>query len=186
MDRMTERRTLTLTDPRAIRVLAHEVRQQLLDELGGGEVLTATDAAKRCGITPSAMSYHLRAMERWGIVERVESVDGRERPWRLAADSIQISDETSAGIPANVANSLLGTFIKRVTRTVTEMIERDDSDEHATISQSGGIYLTDDEASELDEIVSGALERFHDRHDPHTAPRDAHKRDVYWLNLPRS
>lgn len=182
---MTERRTLTLTDPRAIRVLAHEVRQQLMDELSGGEVLTATEAAKRCGITPSAMSYHLRAMERWGIVERVESADGRERPWQMAAESIKINDAASAGIPANVANSLLGNFIKRVTRTVTEMIERNNPDDHASISQVSGIYLTDEEAAELDTVVSDALHRFDDRHDPHAAPDGSHRRAIYWLNLPR-
>ena len=184
-DGMTERRTLTLTDPRAIRVLAHEVRQQLLDELSGGEVLTATEAARRCGITPSAMSYHLRAMERWGIVERVESPDGRERPWKLAAESIKISDAASSGITADVANSLLGTFIRRVTRTVTEMIERDDPDDHATISQTSGIYLTDEEAEQLDTVLSEALARFDDRHDERAAPPNAHKRDIFWLNLPR-
>ena len=182
---MTGRRTLTLTDPRAIRVLAHEVRQQLMDELGGGAVLTATEAARRCGITASAMSYHLRAMERWGIVERVESQDGRERPWRLAADSIQISDAASVGIPVGVAQSLLGNFVKRVTRTVTEMIERDHPKDHAVITQVGGIYLTDDEAKALDQMVHDALSRFADRHDPHSAPPDALKRDVYWLDLPR-
>lgn len=166
-------------------MLAHEVRQQLLDEFSGGEVLTATEAARRCGITASAMSYHLRAMERWGIVERVESEDGRERPWRLAADSIKISDAASAGIPAGVASSLLGSFIKRVTRTVTEMIERDNPDDHAAISQVSGIYLTDDEAGELDRTVSDALSRFGDRHESHSAPPAARKRDIYWLNLPR-
>lgn len=185
MDRMTERRTLTLTDPRAIRVLAHEVRQQLLEELGGGEVLTATEAAQRCGITPSAMSYHLRAMERWGIVERVESPDGRERPWRLVADSIRIGDDTASRMPASVAHSLLGNLIKRLTRDVSEMIERDDPGDHASISRTGGVYLTDDEASELDGLVADALERFHDRRDPKAAPPHARKRDIYWLNLPR-
>lgn len=185
MDHMTERRTLTLTDPRAIRVLAHEVRQQLLDEFSGGTVLTATEAAQRCGITPSAMSYHLRAMERWGIVERVESPDGRERPWKLAAESIRISDDASAGVPAAVANSLLGTFVKRVTRTVTAMIDRDNPQEHATITQLGNLYLTDDEAEQLDQAVADALHRFDDRHDPGTAPAGARRRDIYWLNLPR-
>lgn len=184
-DGMTGRRTLKLTDPRAIRVLAHEVRQQLLDEFSGGEVLTATEAAQRCGITPSAMSYHLRAMERWGIVERVESSDGRERPWQLAAESIQISDTASAGMPAGVANTLLGTFIQRVTRTATAMIERDEPKEHSAITQVAGIYLTDEEAVELDGVVADALARFDDRHDRHSAPPGTHKRDVYWLNLPR-
>lgn len=183
--RMTARRTLTLTDPRAIRVLAHEVRQQLMDELSGGEVLTATEAAKRCGITASAMSYHLRAMERWGVVERVESQDGRERPWRLAADSIKISDEARTGIGASVANSMLGTFVRRVSRTVEEMIERDDPDEHVTVVQLGGIYLTDEEVAELDALIDEAVHRWRHRDDASTAPTGARKRDVYWLNLPR-
>lgn len=156
-----------------------------MDEFSGGEILTATEAAKRCGITPSAMSYHLRAMERWGIVERVESPDGRERPWRMAADSIRINDASSAGIPTSVAHSLLGTFVSRVTRTVSAMIERDNPDEHATITQVGGLLVTDEEADELDRVVADAFARFDDRHDARTAPPDAHKRDVYWLNLPR-
>jgi DNA-binding MarR family transcriptional regulator len=160
-------------------------RTPRLDEFSGGEVLTATEAARRCGITPSAMSYHLRAMERWDIVERVESEDGRERPWRLTADSIKISDAASASLPAGVANSLLGSFIKRVTRTVTEMIERDNPDDHAAITQVSGIYLTDDEAAELDRAVGDALSRFEDRHEAQSAPSAARKRDISWLNLPR-
>lgn len=183
---MTKRRTLTLTDPRAIRVLAHEVRQQLMDELSGGTVLTATEAAKRCGITPSAMSYHLRAMERWGVVERVASEDGREHPWRLAAESIKIDDSASAGISASVAESLLGGFLSRLSATMREMFERNDPDEHASIVQVRGIYLTDQEVAELDEVVEGAVGRFADRHDERNAPEGARKRDVYWLNLPRS
>src|SRR5665647_3712685 len=78
----TKRTTLTLTDPRAIRAIAHEARQQVMDELYGGSVLTATEAAQICGLSPSAMSYHLRALEKWGIVVRDDpSSDGRERPW---------------------------------------------------------------------------------------------------------
>lgn len=181
MSGMTKRRTLTLTDPRAMRVLAHEVRQQLLEELGGGEVLTATEAAQRCGITPSAMSYHLRAMERWGIVERVDSEDGRERPWRLAADSIRIDAEGQAKMPANVENSLLGAFARSVSRDLGEL----DADAHVTASLVNGIYLTDDEAAELDATVKAALARFDDRHNKRTAPKGTVRRDIYWLSLPR-
>src|SRR5665811_311433 len=66
----THRTTLALTDPRAIRAIAHEARQLVIDELYSGSVLTATEAAKICGLSPSAMSYHLRALEKWGIVVR--------------------------------------------------------------------------------------------------------------------
>jgi len=51
-DAATERTTLTLTGPRAIRAIAHEARQQVIDELYSGSVLTATEAARICGLSP--------------------------------------------------------------------------------------------------------------------------------------
>ncbi|HET6740226.1 MAG TPA: helix-turn-helix domain-containing protein, partial [Kribbella sp.] len=74
---------VVITDPQAIRALAHPARQRVIDELYNGRVLTATECAELAGLTPSAMSYHLRALEKWGIIERAdETTDGRERPWR--------------------------------------------------------------------------------------------------------
>jgi len=61
---ISETTTLTLTDPRAIRAIAHEARQLVIDELYSGSVITATEAAQICGLSPSAMSYHLRALEK--------------------------------------------------------------------------------------------------------------------------
>ena len=70
----------------------------MIDELYSGAVLTATDAAALCRLTPSAMSYHLRALEKWGIVVRDEgTTDGRERPWRAPARNLQISRAANAG-----------------------------------------------------------------------------------------
>ena len=75
--------TLTLTDPRSLRALAHPARQILMTELTNGRVLTATEAAELVGLTPSAVSHHLRALERYGIAERAGTgADGRTRPWR--------------------------------------------------------------------------------------------------------
>jgi DNA-binding transcriptional ArsR family regulator len=95
--------TLTLTDPRAIRALAHEARQQVIDELYSGAILTATEAAQICGLSPSAMSYHLRALEKWGIVVRDDtSGDGRERPWRAAAHSLALGrGDSASGLPGD-------------------------------------------------------------------------------------
>jgi DNA-binding transcriptional ArsR family regulator len=76
----------TITDPRAIRALAHPARLAVLDELQPGTELTATECARIAGMSPSAMSYHLRALEKWGFVERAGSTgDGRERPWRATS-----------------------------------------------------------------------------------------------------
>jgi hypothetical protein len=49
MRALATRTTLTLTDPRAIRAIAHEARQLVIDELYGGSVITATEAAQICG-----------------------------------------------------------------------------------------------------------------------------------------
>lgn len=108
---------LVITDPKAYRVLAHGVRRQLLDVLGGTDQLTATQAAQQIGITPSAMSYHLRALEKWGIVERVApDGDGREHPWRLAARSITFQTE-SASAPRE-RKAFVAQFVDRLTAAV--------------------------------------------------------------------
>ncbi|HEU5265869.1 MAG TPA: helix-turn-helix domain-containing protein [Jatrophihabitans sp.] len=80
---MTDREPRTLVDPRAIKALAHPARLTVLDALADGDELTATECAAVASISPSAMSYHLRALEKWGFVQRAaSSTDGRERPWR--------------------------------------------------------------------------------------------------------
>lgn len=66
----------------------------MIEELYGGAELAATDCAEIAGLTPSAMSYHLRSLERAGIVEHAEpSGDGRERPWRAAGAYLQVESE---------------------------------------------------------------------------------------------
>ena len=57
------RAKVMLTDPRAIKALAHPARLAVIDELFAGRQLTATECAEIAGLSPSAMSYHLRALE---------------------------------------------------------------------------------------------------------------------------
>lgn len=87
-----ERTEVVITDPQAIRAMAHRTRLDVIDELfGSADSYTATELANRFGGTPSAMSYHLRALEKWGYLKRSsESEDGRERRWRAAADSLNV------------------------------------------------------------------------------------------------
>lgn len=89
------RRQITLEDPRSIRALTHPARIAVIDELYGGRIATSTELAELTGLTPSAMSYHLRAMEKLGLVERDRSTDGRERPWRAAGEGISLGRLTT-------------------------------------------------------------------------------------------
>src|SRR5665811_2288758 len=124
----THRTTLALTDPRAIRAIAHEARQLVIDELYSGSVLTATEAAKICGLSPSAMSYHLRALEKWGIVVRDDtSSDGRERPWRATARSLSLGrgDTASGASVRQAARAVMSNFMVGLNKAVEAWLEND-------------------------------------------------------------
>ena len=59
----------TLSDPRAMRALAHPPRLDLLELLFAEGPLTASECAARVGDSPASCSYHLRQLARWGFVE---------------------------------------------------------------------------------------------------------------------
>lgn len=86
--RVASEEPVRLTDARAIRALAHPARLAVLDALNQRATLTATEAAEIAGLSPSAMSYHLRALAKWGIVRAADTAgadaDGRERRWERA------------------------------------------------------------------------------------------------------
>src|ERR1700722_14273207 len=75
---------LKLTDPRMMRALEHQARIAIWSHLGLRGPATATECAEIAGLSPSACSYHLRTLARYGFVEeaRASAADGRERPWR--------------------------------------------------------------------------------------------------------
>jgi DNA-binding transcriptional ArsR family regulator len=82
-----------------MRALAHPTRLALLDHLHSVEQATATECAAAVGESPSALSYHLRALARWGFVREGAGGVGRERPWRAAAARIEFADDAPESAP---------------------------------------------------------------------------------------
>jgi len=97
-----------LTDPKMMRALAHQARIAIWTHLGLNGPATATECAEIAGLSPSACSYHLRTLARYGFVEEdpASAADGRERPWRarLLAFTMGDPDEPAA---TQVARQLL-------------------------------------------------------------------------------
>src|ERR1700684_2153615 len=90
---------LNLTNPKAIRALAHPVRWALLDALGQAGTLTATQASEMLGESPANCAFHLRTLAKYGFVEGAGGGRGRERPWRQTYNGMSWrarSDETQA------------------------------------------------------------------------------------------
>ena len=98
-----------LTDPKMMRALAHQARIAIWMHLGLNGPATATECAGIAGLSPSACSYHLRTLARYGFVEEdpASAADGRERPWRARLLAFNIGE--GPGVPAatRVASRLL-------------------------------------------------------------------------------
>lgn len=98
-----------VTDARALRVLAHPLRLALLNHLMAFGAQTASQCAEVVGSTASNCSYHLRSLARYGLVESVDPVDGRERPWRSTATGLQFGriDDPALALGVDSAERML-------------------------------------------------------------------------------
>ena len=89
-----------ISDPTALRALAHPLRLALLDRLMCFGEQTAAQCAEAVGSTASNCSYHLRALARVGLVESGSSGDRRERPWRATATGLEFGPADPSDSPA--------------------------------------------------------------------------------------
>jgi DNA-binding transcriptional ArsR family regulator len=89
-----------ISDPVALRALAHPLRLALLDRLMSFGEQTAAQCAEAIGSTASNCSYHLRALARVGLVEPASSEDRRERPWRATSTGLEFGPADPTGSPA--------------------------------------------------------------------------------------
>ena len=156
---------LELTDPRAMRALAHPTRLGILEHLHADGVATATQVAEAVGESPSACSYHLRALARWGIVEPAPGGRGRERPWRLTARSISFSSTTGSPEQLAAGSLLRRTVLERDERVVREFVEREHElpeewQDVATFG-SGALNVTPDELRELEREIAALVRSYH-------------------------
>ena len=98
-----------LTDPRMMRALAHPARIAIWSHIGLRGSATATECAEVAGLSPSACSYHLRTLARYGFIEedRASAADGRERPWRARMLAFTMEEDPGEPAAVHLASRLL-------------------------------------------------------------------------------
>src|SRR6201986_2432886 len=75
---------MEISDPKAIRALAHPLRLDLLQVLGSGGPATAAHCGRILGTSQANCSFHLRQLAKYGFVEDAgPGTDQRERQWRV-------------------------------------------------------------------------------------------------------
>ncbi|TDD21857.1 ArsR family transcriptional regulator [Kribbella turkmenica] len=92
-----------ITDPQAMRALAHPVRLAALGRLQRNGPATATQLSEHVGASPSVTSWHLRHLANFGLVVDEPSPDGdrRQRWWKSVARGFRYEmPDTPEGVEA--------------------------------------------------------------------------------------
>lgn len=98
---------MDITDPKAMRALAHPLRIRLLELVAVHGPITAARCAEFVDQSPSNCSFHLRTLAEHGYIERAEGATGRDRPWRII-DVTQNWARDPEEPDADAAASMLG------------------------------------------------------------------------------
>ncbi|WP_332603458.1 ArsR/SmtB family transcription factor [Arthrobacter sp. S2(2024)] len=184
-------KTVEITDPKAIRALAHAARLEVISELYSTQLSrTATELAAQTGLTPSAMSYHLRALQKWGIVTAADNEgDARERRWKAAGSDFTIKSGGNAPSPEIAVVELeLDAFRRRATAFTRARGERRQRGEAANeaaamVLSSDLLYLTPDQRTDL-KAKFQELIRSYELEDPTRIPEGAVRIATMWSMIP--
>jgi hypothetical protein len=163
-----------LTDPVALRALAHPLRLKLLGFIGVSGTLTSTEAAVGLDVTPAAASYHLRTLAKYGFIEDAGGASWRERPWRLTSTGASFSWDSGNDDPASRALTrvIYAEWLEHVSRYQAQR-ERYPADVREA---SGGtefvLFASADEVIGVRQRIHEILEPFRERIDPANRPPD--------------
>jgi DNA-binding transcriptional ArsR family regulator len=176
MPRVNELGDIEITDPRAMRALAHPVRLTLLERLQRHGSATVAELAENAGTTTSTAGRHLRQLAGFGLVTKSDGA------WRAVATGIRFEpaddDESQAAYRA-LAGRLFLRADELPRRWMAEEEPRLEGDWRRVSGLSNArMTMTVEEAQALDAQMEKLLEPYVARDAP-DAPEGA--RPVRWL-----
>lgn len=190
-DGLEDHRRPNITDPKAMRALAHPVRMALIEVLAVEGTATATRCAELLGESQANCSFHLRQLAKYGFVEEAPSEDRRERPWRLTS-----IDQNVAAVQPDVASAVAADHLSRVflQREADRMLHwvdtrHDEPDEwqRGAFSSALGAPLTAEELDEVGDRIWAVLKPYIARiEDPSLRPEGARWVRIFSTGFPLS
>jgi DNA-binding transcriptional ArsR family regulator len=136
----TEHARTRITDPQVMRALAHPARIGIIEHLSStGEGATATEMAGLVGLSPSATSYHLRELAKYGLVEQAPSRgDGRERVWRSTSAGWNLAGDGDQPEVRAAEQELVDVYLSRDFARLRAWFARQHEESTAWRDASGG------------------------------------------------
>ncbi|WP_285772850.1 helix-turn-helix domain-containing protein [Microtetraspora sp. NBRC 13810] len=151
-----ERQNRMVDDPRAMRALAHPARLAILSRLQAQGPATATECAAAAEVSPSAASYHLRMLAKYGFVgDAPARADGRERVWQALHRGLTMVENDRAPDSAEAVGEVTRAAMNMWTADVMRFLDRygGESREWRQASRIGQALLRVD-AEELEGLVA--------------------------------
>ncbi|MDA8311074.1 MAG: helix-turn-helix domain-containing protein [Actinomycetota bacterium] len=145
---------MEISDPVAIRALAHPLRLDLLQVLGAAGPSTAAQCGRVLGVSQASCSFHLRQLAKYDFVEEAgTSGDRRERRWRVT--DRRLSVKTGSARDATLRQHLERLVVEREMQAVLDYSQRPEGAsaewEHKAGIVSAVVVLSPDEAATLKE-----------------------------------
>ena len=160
---------MRVSDPRVMRALAHPARIEIVEYLNNtGAVVTATEVAGLVGLSPSATSYHLRELAKYGLVEHAPSRgDGRERVWRSTGTGLRIEGDPAEPGSREAERALVDVFLTRDYDRIRAWTAGQAGDpgpwRDASTLVSSQLLLTVEELAALNQQVQALLDPYRKR-----------------------
>jgi DNA-binding transcriptional ArsR family regulator len=182
-----ERRSVKrLTDPRALRALAHPIRMSLVGMLRVHGPLTATKAAELLGESSASCSFHLRQLAKYGLVEEAGGGKGRERPWRPTTMFTQwpdFAEDPEVAAAAGLLTSVVAeNYFDQTMRWIGARSAEPEEWQQAAQLGDTALYVTAEELAEIGKQVTALIDPYLDRQaNPELRPPGS--RPVTYLHL---
>jgi DNA-binding transcriptional ArsR family regulator len=154
---------VAVLDTAVMRAMAHPARLALLEHLRNGGPATATECAGVVGLSPSATSYHLRALARAGLVEAAPGRgDGRERLWRITAGRYAVTGVANLAPEGREAlhalmESLLAWDNIRVRRYLSQLDAEPPEWQDAAFFMDSTLQVSAEELTELSQALEALI-----------------------------
>jgi DNA-binding transcriptional ArsR family regulator len=153
--------------PRSIRALAHPARLAIINALATGEELTATQCAALTGLSPSATTYHLKFLERYGFAEAAHlRPDHRERPWRATEHQAQVDLDGSTPAGASASAAVAAAYFDTTRAIALEFTEGQHGEPEEwrdAVLANVDLWLTVDELQQVAEELGAVLDPYRGR-----------------------
>jgi DNA-binding transcriptional ArsR family regulator len=166
-----------VTDVRALRALAHPLRNRLLGRLRLNGPATASQLGRVFGESSGSTSYHLRQLAAYGFVEEIEGEgSARERWWRARhrMTSWQAADVVAQEGGAEVEDEMTRLQLDAHARVLTAWRQQQEQLDPAWTTVASlndyALRLQPDEARALAAELDAVLNRWMDAHPADSGP----------------